>query len=255
MRAAPVCILVLACGTPSPGTDGPIENLPPDSSVDLALEFDGVNDYASMGTAGFPFPRLPQTISFWLSAAAAGPADQVIATLNKDTGNGVLVGLCNGVPCARSVYTQDPYVQATSALAPDTWHHFAYMYDGTDSSPHHSLYIDGLLVGNGNALPNKRTPTTAFIGSDNLQRAYFKGKLDELRVWTSARTQEQVSAEIAGEAPEQEPPDLVLYYTFNEASGPRVIDRSGRENHALLGDGLGSYMPKRALSGVLQARK
>lgn len=227
--------------------------LPGDSSADIALEFDGDNDYASLGTAGFPFARLPHTISFWLNPAP-GSAEQVILTLNKDAESGVLLGMSNGIPTARSAYSGDVFVQAASALPYGEWHHLAYLYDGTDAAPHHTLYVDGAVVGTGTALPDKRTPNTAYMGSDSHAQRCYRGALDEVRVWAVARSPELVRAELAGEAPEQEPPELVLYYSFDEASGARVVDRSGRGNHALLGDGLTSYMPRRALSGVLPAR-
>lgn len=246
-------VLAFGCGTPSAESLGPLEAMPAESSADMALEFDGVNDYATLGTAGFPFARLPQTISFWLSASG-GSGEQTLMTLNKDAESGILVGLDNGVPTARSAYSGDVFVQGQSALPADEWHHIAYLFDGTDDSPHHTLYLDGEVTGTGTALPQKRTPTTAYMGSDSHEKRCFKGKLDELRVWAVARTRDQVLAEIAGESLEQEPPELVLHFTFDEAAGPRVVDRSGRGNHGLLGDGLANYMPKRVLSAVMQAR-
>jgi len=248
-------LLASACGTPGPDAVPAIETLPADSGVDMALEFDGINDYASLGTAGFPFPRLPQTISFWLSASAGGPAEQTVITLNKDAASGILLGLSNGILTARSAYDGDVFVQATAAITFEHWHHVAYLFDGSDEAPHHTLYLDGALIGTGTALPDKRTPNTAFMGSDSREERCYKGKLDELRIWAAGRTPSQVAEEIAGEVPEQEYPELVLYYTFGEAGGARVVDRSGRGNHALLGDGLQNYMPKRVASGVAQARK
>ncbi len=249
----PAAPLMTACGTPSGSEHGPIEVLPADSGTDLALEFDGVNDYASLGTAGFPFARLPQTISFWVNVSDA-TGDQSLVTLNKDAASGVRVGLQNGVLSAHSVYSGDVFAQAANPLPLGEWHHVAYLYDGTDSAPHHTLYLDGMVTATGTALPNKRTPTSAFLGCDQSQARPFHGKLDELRVWSVARTADQIADEIAGEAPTQEPPDLVLYYPFNEIAGPRIVDHSGRENHGMLGDGASAYMPARVLSGVAQSR-
>ena len=58
---------LLACGNePSghPGSGGSGEI--PDSGLDYALEFDGRDDYASTGTAGFPFPEAPQSVSLFV---------------------------------------------------------------------------------------------------------------------------------------------------------------------------------------------
>jgi hypothetical protein len=92
------------------------------------------------------------------------------------------------------------------------------------------------------------------LGSGDGTDLFFSGEIDELRVWSVARSEALLAEEISGQAPEQEPPDLVAYYTFNEASGARVVDRSGRGNHALLGDGVASHMPQRVPSGFAAAR-
>lgn len=245
--AALVAALLCSCSEPASDDNQPIETLPPDSREDMALAFDGVDDYGTTGTAGFPFPRLPQTVSFWI-AAGSGGSNQVIATLRKDRGSGVSVGLCGGAVCARSVYSGDNYAIAPDPLPAGEWHHVAYEFDGSGNSPHHTLYVDAVAVATGTALPNNRTPTTGFVGSMDGAELFFGGQLDEFRIWSVARTPEQLLAEMAGQAPEQEPPDLLVFYTFNEASGARVIDRSGRGNHALLGDGNASLMPRRVVS-------
>jgi len=233
---------------------GPIESLPPNSTQDFALSFDGTDDYASTGTAGFPFARLPQTVSFWLKSAASGGTEQTVLTLRKDAESGVRIGLCGGALCAKSIYSRSVFAQAANALPTGEWHHVAYEFDGTDDSPHHTIYLDGVSVASGTTTPEKRTPTSAFLGSGDGTDLFFSGEIDELRVWSVARTAELLAAEIAGEAPDQEPPDLVAYYTFNEGGGARVVDRSGRGNHALLGDGISSRMPLRVPSNFAAAR-
>jgi hypothetical protein len=169
-------------------------------------------------------------------------------TLRKDTASGVRVGLCDGAVCARSVYSDDAYAVADEPLPLNEWHHVAYEFDGSGNSPHHTIYVDGAVAATGTIQPNNRTPTSGFVGSVDGNELFFGGQLDELRVWSVARTPAQLAAEIAGDAPDQEPPDLVLFYTFNEASGARVVDRSGRGNHALLGDGNAERSPRRVVS-------
>jgi hypothetical protein len=229
--------------------------LPPDSGQDQALSFDGADDYASTGTAGFPFARYPQTVSFWLKPAASGGSEQTVLTLRKDSESGVRVGLCAGALCAKSVYARNNvFAQATTPLPMGEWHHIAYLFDGSDNAPHHTIYLDGVVAATGTTLPEKRTPTAGYLGSNDGAELFFAGELDELRIWSVARNASQIADEIAGQAPQQEPPDLVAYYTFNEVSGARVVDHSGRGNHALLGDGVASRMPQRVPSGFAQAR-
>jgi hypothetical protein len=224
-----------------------VEPPPARAREDMALEFDGRDDYASVGTAGFPFPRWPQTVSLWLYREA-GTGKQVIITLRKDWESGVSLGLCNGAPCATSVLSGDVYVAANDALPLAEWHHVAYAFDGGDTSPRHTLYVDGDEVATGAAVPNNRTPTRAFLGSEDTNGTFLSGRIDELRIWSVARTSQQLAEEIAGEAPDAEPPDLTLHYSFDEAAGARVLDHSGRGNDALLGDGIVEHEPARVLA-------
>lgn len=249
-------LALTACSAPnSDGETSPIEVLPPDSTQDLALAFDGSDDYASTGTAGFPFARVPQTVSFWLKAALGGGSEQTVITLRKDAESGVRVGLCGGALCAKNIYASSVFVQAPSPLPTGEWHHVAYQFDGGEIWPIHTLYLDGVSVATANDVwPEKRTPTSGFLGSTDGSEQFFSGELDELRIWSVARNAQLLAAEIAGQAPDQEPPDLIAYYTFNEVGSARVIDRSGRGNHALLGDGVSSRMPRRVPSSFATAR-
>ncbi len=60
-------------------------------------------------------------------------------------------------------------------------------------------------------------------------------------------TDAELKAEIAGEAPISDP-DLVGYYSFDEADGLRAYDRSGNGNHMALGDGIAERAPSRVKS-------
>jgi hypothetical protein len=141
-------------------------------------------------------------------------------------------------PYGPRTYAEDP-VQ----LPGGEWHHVAYVYDGTL----HRLYLDGAEVAGGDYPPTHRTPTSCWLGSVDGLLELYRGKLDEVRIWTIARTAEQIQAEFTGNGVSSDP-DLVAYWSFNEAGSARVIDRSGRGNHALLGDGIEPWLPTRVVS-------
>lgn len=214
-----------------------------DSGTDYALEFDGVDDYATCGTAHFPFSLDPQTLSLWVSFAEVTDARQSFVTLRRDRDAGVELGVRNGRITAWRYYDGSAYAESPAALPIDTWHHVAYVYDGETNR----LYVDGALAGESTLEPNDRTPTSAWLGSTDGRGDLFRGKLDEVRVWDVARSAEQIAAEAAGSV-EPEPAGLVMHLTFDESGGARVFDRSGTGNHATLGDGIAARMPARVPS-------
>jgi hypothetical protein len=237
---AALAAAAIGCGSsessPSPGIPGPI-----DAREDQALAFAG-DDYANTGTAGFPFPESPHTISFFIHHDGA-PGIGVAVAMRKDWDSGVAVGLREGLLGAWNVFGPRTLVEDSTPLTPGVWHHVAYVYDGGS----HRLFTDGREVSSGVRDPTRRTPTTGWLGSVDGVRDFYRGKLDEVRIWTAARTLEQLAQEARGAASANDP-NLVAYWTFDEVSGARAYDRSGRDNHAILGDGIEAHAPVRVPS-------
>jgi hypothetical protein len=233
-----IAVYCFGCG-PSENTSAPHEDPGPiDARENLALFFDG-DDYANSGTAGFPFPEAAHSISFWLNHDG-GVGVRAALVLRKDWESGLAIGLREGLLGAWNVFGPRTFVEDTTPLAAGVWHHVAYVYDGTL----HRLFTDGREVSSGEREPTRRTPTTGWLGSADGFREFYLGKLDDVRIWTAARTPAQLGAEVAGDAPVTDPA-LVAYWTFNEVSGAKVYDRSGRNNHAILGDGIELHAPVR----------
>jgi len=65
---------------------------------------------------------------------------------------------------------------------------------------------------------------------------YFQGEMDEFRIWSVARTQADIQANMSrGLCPPQT--NLWLYWKFNEPSGAEVFDYSGNGRNGLLFNG------------------
>jgi hypothetical protein len=124
------------------------------------------------------------------------------------------------------------------------WHHIAYTFDLMNSV----LYVDGVSVDSEAQPTDTHTPTSAWLGSIDGSANLYKGEMDEVRVWSVARTAAQVQADMH-HRPAASEAGLVAYWTFDDtAPGGRSADDSGLGNDVTLGDGVPDYMPTRVPS-------
>jgi len=234
-------LTTLAGCTQSQSDAGPthLERRFQDSGQNYALSFDGADDYATSATALFPDGRHEQTLSAWFQVDTL--ADRAaLLTLRKDLDSGIELGLRQGLVGAFRVYGDRQQVIAKTSITTGAWHHAAYTFDGTSNK----LYVDGVLVASSGDLPDKRTPTTCWIGTLDGSRDLFEGRLDDVRVFEVARSAEQILAEFAGDFAGSDG-GLVLDLSFDESAGSRVFDHSELQNDAQLGDGVPQRMPQR----------
>jgi len=245
-------LLLAACSSPT--VDAP-EQLndpgPHDASYDGALEFDGLDDFASVGTARLPAGVRDQTVLFWfkphgaLSGKRAGVQVMFSMLRAEVSGYGLALSEANE-PITYKVYGDKLVDFGAKSVELDVWHHLAFVIQSEpdlEKIPS-TLFIDGVQVGMNVGGLTKRTPTQAFIGSLNGFDFPFHGELDDLRVYDRVFDPEEIASAAAGMAPGDNDPS-VLYLPFDEASGSRAYDRSGLDNHAELGDGVWSLMPTR----------
>jgi len=215
-----------------------------DSGENFALSFDGSDDYLTAATAQFPDGRHEQTLSAWFLVDTLVERAALI-TLRKDFDSGVELGLRKGFVGAWRVYGDRQQVIAKDAISTGAWHHAAYTFDGTTNR----LYVDGALVSSSTDAPDKRTPTTCWIGTLDGTRDLFAGRIDDVHVFETVRTEEQLAAEVPGDFSANQP-GLVLDLTFDESGGSVAFDHSEQQNDGQLGDGIASRMPQRVRSTV-----
>ncbi|MGA3120483.1 MAG: LamG domain-containing protein [Polyangiaceae bacterium] len=228
---------------------------PCDASTDVhrSLHFDGVTDFMTTGTAGFPTASDRQTLSMWVRPSDLS-GQQTFVTLRRDVRSGVTFGIRNGNIAAWAVFGDHILVQAAlspAATATTDWHHVAYVQDIADAGMLSStLYIDGVAVAMGDGNTNNLNPLFSWIGSFDGEPAdavssdgaFFGGNLDEIRIWAVARTPAGILEDMQGTVTPGEP-GLVAYFNCSFVCGTRMPDLSGNGNDATLGGGNPSYMP------------
>lgn len=246
-RAAALTALAACTQASADGGPDHLDRQFEDSGQNFALSFDGFDDYATSATAQFPDGRHEQTLSAWFMVDALAERAALL-TLRKDWDSGIELGLRQGLVGAWRVYGDRQQVIAKTAITTGSWHHAAYTFDGTTNQ----LYVDGALVASSTELPDKRTPTSCWLGTLDGARDLFAGRMDDVHVFETARSAEQIAAEFAGKfAPSD--PGLVLNLTFDESAGDLVFDHSDRENDGQLGDGVAPHMPERVRANLSQS--
>ncbi|MCZ7357299.1 MAG: PKD domain-containing protein [Candidatus Methanoperedens sp.] len=190
-----------------------------------ALRFDGVDDYVKKISAnGVPQGRNPITISFWTKPP------------NQDTdGYFVLIGQIwdsNGMNDGQYAvyqYHSSPrlgfVVGITQLLTPfpvltaNEWNYISATYDGT----YRRLYLNGEEIAMDiPIIPNIRV-SNLYVGNadSSLQNNKFKGVIDEVRIYNSALSADEVKAEY-----EKYGPSTITSITVSPSSATVVAGKT-----------------------------
>ncbi|MDT0647519.1 PKD-like domain-containing protein [Zunongwangia sp. F260] len=193
------------------------------------LDFDGEDDYVDFGNNyNLINSSGTFTLEAWVKPHAVDGLRTVIAkrSLNDLSSGGYDLVINNGYPTVRF---NNVSVVAAQKVSTDRWHHLAAIHTGSQIQ----LYVDGIRIKsqNSSASPNE-IAAPMLIGamydpsSPVLPKNYFKGWIEEVRIWDTALTQEQLrfmmnqriksnGAKVKGEIIPLDVPDI----TWDKLSG------------------------------------
>ncbi|EDM81096.1 VCBS [Plesiocystis pacifica SIR-1] len=209
--------------------------LPAAIPCSAALRFDGVDDYVQIGNPSAVQITGDQTIEMWLRPQVLGKRQNPLAKAYGGEGTITLepngsIGYYTGTSGANG----SPYIghhTPEGTVAAQRWTHVAIVRDFTNNSLR--WVIDGRRV-------NERTMPypAATAGGNNLTLAAgyverFEGDLAEVRVWSTARTDEQIAANLDRRMRGTES-GLAGYWPLSKGSGDRAWDLSEGQNHGTI---------------------
>jgi len=165
-----------------------------------ALQFDGAANYVTIDSFNGFTGTDARSITAWVRTTATGTATAgfpIVAWGPNSSGN-KWTFLMNGTGQIRLEVTGG-WVVGAHAVNDGQWHHVACVFpnDGTPNVTDVKLYVDGLLetISSSSALAINTTSSTAVkIGSD-IQSRFWKGTMQDVRIFHRALTAVEVSAE------------------------------------------------------------
>lgn len=221
------------------------------------LGFDGIDNYTLIGDkvdlAG------SFTASAWVKPDGSnnlGTDKTIVAKNNGLVGYKLFLTDANYIGFSVGTTASDR-IDSNTQLPDNIWHHIAVTYDGTTAN----IYIDGVLDNTKtmtSPVPNgsKLAIGAVYIDKSNVVD-YFKGDIDEIRIWDEALTVDQIhyvmnqelvrngavvnGTEVPNTITKNEIEvvnwnNLLAYYNMNSYIGTHLNDASGNGNRGSLAE-------------------
>jgi hypothetical protein len=158
-----------------------------------AVAFDGTNDHVAAGDNYDFAANAAFAVELWTRPIAATVNYERLISKEDASAYGWKVeldpngGSPNRVAVSRANSGGQDRVMSGATLTPRTWYHVAVTYDGTTLE----LYLNGVMtsVASARSLPDHATPLYLARGDNK----YVPAALDEVAIWTSALTAQQVT--------------------------------------------------------------
>ena len=197
------------------------------------LQVDGINDYVAIPDSdAIDFSKDQDfTIEVKVKTDGSTANDAIVEKWGQGGGYPFVIRYMSDgtVRAARYDGSNNPGVRSSSNINDGEFHHVAFVKEGNQLK----LYIDGNLEGTST---DSTTGTTAnntpvYLGSRGGNSEFFKGNLEDVRIWNIARTAAEIKASQGSVAPDSS--GLVAYLPLeNDAK-----DLTGNSHNGTLNNG------------------
>ncbi len=196
---------------------------PPQAGTGITLNSGISTDYAT--AQNINLNNTSYTVEFWARRNDTGRAETVIGQDDSQTGSGLKIGF----DANNNLVVSSGGGTLTYASTDNLWHHWAVTYDQTTSTL--TLFEDGLPVASGSAQPIQGASTTLIIGASGALNDYFDGSVDDLRVWSIARSASDIQANYGLATLGTGVAGLVADWAFTEGHGQQHRRHFGQRQH------------------------
>jgi len=212
----------------------------------MALTFDGVSSRLTIPGGALPAGNRARTIELWMKIKAAAPEWSPNHTVfeygaaNAAQGFGLDMDMFPMMEVY--VHPASSSLVFAAGITQEQWFHVAATYDANNLR----AFINGVEKGTKMLAANLATTTTPLnVGAGNA-RYFFNGSIDEVRVWSVARTGLEILRTMSMRLMGNEA-GLVGYWRFDDGNGNTARDVTPAGNHATL---TGTTLPQWSPSGV-----
>lgn len=215
--------------------------------INTSLAFDGTNDYIALNSS-YSAPISQITVEAWVKTTVTGVNiydNWSILDFDRSDYFDLYVRGNDGeveFSTASVSGVVDDFYTSGHAVNDGTWHHIAAQYDGTDKV----IFVDGVEaarkvnVYSGANIGKTGVTRYGFIGDGSeastfngtRNNYYFKGEIDEVRIWNTVRTETEINTNKSACLVGNET-GLQLYYKMDETTGTTITDEVGGANGTL----------------------
>lgn len=175
-----------------------------------ALNLDGDNGYVQVELSGI-LETSETSFSFetWFKADTLS-TDQVLWSQQDGDGTG---GAWLWLDSSGSLSTDlgGTTIRTSTVIDVNTWNHAALTYDITTSEV--NIYLNGEREAT-ETITMESCNGDLILGSNNAYSNNFDGAMDETRIWTVARSQEEIEQNMGLQVSATDESDLLIYYTY-----------------------------------------
>lgn len=195
-------------------------------TVGPSLSFDGTDDVVTVTGIDTELQNKSFTIEFWSYRDATDNGAQIpigIAGAQGDDTSFLHLGYTNGTNMRFSFNATGSdnelnYTDTGGSL--DEWAHWAATYDATTNQA--KLFKDGVVVGIQTFANDFDGSGNLTLGYSGLSSQYFDGNLNDVRIWNTVRTDDEIASNYNTTLTGNQGGTLVANYTFEEASGNAI---------------------------------
>jgi len=196
------------------------------SAQNYGLQLDGANDKIGISNAASLNPSDALTLEVWIKADAWESSVWAGAIIGKqggspDTGYSLTAGENGRAEFSVSINGAWKAVSTPQIMGLGTWYHIAAVYDGTSSK----IYINGALQNTTSISTGTHdiSPVTLYLGDNSAWTGRnFQGTIDEVRIWSIAKSQPEISASFTSELVGNEA-GLEAYWNFNDGPASSIL--------------------------------
>lgn len=150
-----------------------------------SIVFDGSNDFAPIGSSGFPFGSSSGTICAWARVNTVNTGTKwIISYGNPAQSQSRYIGTFN----ATYYFGAFGNDITASGVVINTWFNMVGVYDGTNAS----MYINGALVSGPTAKTWNTVASTSQIGRQTNGSEYFSGNIGIVTMYNRALTAAEI---------------------------------------------------------------